>query len=135
MANETIASLTGKVTKLLSEDAEGSGVVSKESRIIRERQLNLEKERREREAEIERKKKRDEEDERYRLRRQQEREERDFKDRERKWNDYERDRDRSRKAYFDDVLERVELRRQWLILDEADEKSHRKKIKSRYGAD
>jgi RNA-binding protein 25 len=130
-ARETIESISAKITKAINEEEEGVGVVSKEIRAFRERQMKLEKEKKEKEEQEERRKRQKEEEEKQQQKRQQEREERDLRDKERKWCDYEKERARSRKDYFEEIKERQIKRKQCLLLDDEDDKSHRKKIKSK----
>jgi hypothetical protein len=130
-AKEIIETVTEQVTKALNEEVEGVGVVSKEVRAFREKQMKLEKERKEKEEQEEKRKRQREEEEKQQQKRQQEREERELRDKERKWCDYEKERARSRKDYFEEIKERQIKRKQCLLLDDEDDKSHRKKIKSR----
>jgi RNA-binding protein 25 len=130
-AKEIIETITEQVTKALNEEEEGVGVVSKEVRAFREKQMKLEKERKEKEEQEEKRKRQREEEEKQQLKRQQEREDRELRDKERKWCDYEKERARSRKDYFEEIKERQIKRKQCLLLDDEDDKSHRKKIKSR----
>jgi hypothetical protein len=130
-AKEIIETISVKITKAINEEEEGVGVVSKEVRAFREKQMKVEKEKKEREEQEEKRKRQKEEEEKHQQKRQQEREERDLRDKERKWCDYEKDRARSRKDYFEEIKERQIKRKQCLLLDDEDDKSHRKKIKSK----
>jgi len=114
------------------DDVEGSaGVVSKEVRMFREKQMKLEREKKEKEEDLERWRRKKDDDEKREKRREQEREEREFKSKEKSWLEHEKIRDREKKRYYDDLKENQIKRKQAILLDDEDEKQHRKKIRSR----
>jgi len=91
-AKEIIDTVTEQIAKAIDGEEEGVGVVSKDMRAFREKQMKAEKERKEKEEQEEKRKRQREEEEKQQLKRQQEREERELRDKERKWCDYEKER-------------------------------------------
>jgi len=130
-AKELIEKHVNSINQAIQGEGEGNGVVSKEVRVVREKQAKIERERRDREEEEERKRRQIQEEEERRETRRKEQLEMDYEKLEREWNDYERIMQREKAKYLEDLIERQVKRKRDIVVDDEDDKANRRKIRSR----